>query len=145
MGDVSTEKVWVRIRKIGTAEWTKWEVHDYWHAKDIRKEYGGRVETIPAYSFLDMLGVLPTTIPLGKGIVGYKAASFRMQKLSSSDGAMGRFRFAYIISDDRCYIDCARDYEDLVYSISDNIISPTEALAKLIIWLGENGYIKEVE
>lgn len=140
MGEVEIEKVWgreitksVRGRAIDYAPWRLY----------LRSEIkdNSRFETIPAYSFLDMLGRVPENIHAitcwkNMSESGCECSVFGHNFTFTMDKEHGEYVVGYY---------CAKNITLLhdIGNISDK--DPTEALAKLIIWLAENGHIKEVE
>jgi hypothetical protein len=134
MGGVETEKVWGRHAIIDERDpcstkhvkikWSSWMLYDVAYNKDILIH----LETVPAYSFLDMLARVPDEIEVCDDDEGWTEECFlHIEKTTCCYD--GRTLKPYLPS-----VFCAREEGSI-----------TEALAKLILWLGENGYIKEVE
>jgi hypothetical protein len=129
MKGVQTEKVWCRYRVFTNttfknrfpvrSEWGEWQL------TSKREVITNQVfETIPCYSFLDMLGRVPNYIDTG----GYRYYLAVIRHPNGTGSVDYRFRG-----------------KRLQWQKFKTVNDLPEALAKLILWLGEHSHLpKEV-
>lgn len=124
MGSLETEKVWIRIRPLGSTEWSGWRLWSrHFPFPDEETTLSWEKETVPAYDMPDLMGALPEEI-VYQGIC-YEPAIYKW-----GVSYMSRFTKMTV--------------GESLFAIEDgnNLI---QALADLLIWLSDNGHMKEGE